>query len=127
MASYHSIVERQCSLHPKSGTFPLTGHFVSCRPRRSPSNNHSPFHPYRSLADREEIVRRMRERLKNPPDMYPPLLQRTRAGLGFKANMPLEELGKIESIDVRVVAGDINMNVCRRVELQVLVMMCALM
>lgn len=54
---------------------------------------------------------RLRAGLKAPPDTLPPLLQRCRAGLGLKVVLSAAEWGKIESVDVRLLAGDISLQV----------------
>lgn len=60
-------------------------------------------------------MRRMRERSVTAPAALPPLLRRCRAGLGLRAVMSAEELGKTESVDVRLVVGDIGVQVhCTR-------------
>lgn len=65
-----------------------------------------------SATDRGETLLRLRQGLKNPPDTLPPLLRRCRAGLGVKVDFSATEWGKIESIDARLVAGDVVLQVC---------------
>lgn len=64
-----------------------------------------------STTDRGETLRRLREGLKSPPAALPLLLSRCRAGLGLKVVISAEEWGKIESMDVRLLTGDINIQV----------------
>ncbi|CAM9710976.1 unnamed protein product [Pylaiella littoralis] len=61
-----------------------------------------------STTDRDEMLRRLREGLKNPPAALPPLLSRCRAALGLRLVISAKEWGKIESMDVRLLTGDIN-------------------
>lgn len=66
---------------------------------------------YDSTTDRDETLRRLREDLKNPPAALPPLLSRCRAALGLRLVISAKEWGKIESMDVRLLTGDINVQV----------------
>eukprot|EP00752_Nemacystus_decipiens_P001758 g1699.t2 len=61
-----------------------------------------------SATDREETLRRLREDLRSPPTALPPLLRRCRAGVGIRLVFSAREWGKMESLDVRLLAGDIN-------------------
>eukprot|EP00903_Cladosiphon_okamuranus_P005340 g5337.t1 len=61
-----------------------------------------------SANDREEMLRRLREGLRSPPTALPPLLRRCRAGLGITLVFSAREWGKMESLDFRLLAGDIN-------------------
>ncbi|CAM9577211.1 unnamed protein product [Scytosiphon promiscuus] len=61
-----------------------------------------------SAKDRDETLRRLREGLKSPPTVLPPLLQRCRFGLSLKFELSATEWGKINSMDIRFLAGDIN-------------------
>lgn len=67
--------------------------------------------PSNSATDREETLRRLREDLRSPPTALPPLLRRCRAGLGIKLVFSAREWGKMESLDLRLLAGDINVQV----------------
>lgn len=65
-----------------------------------------------SATDREETLRRLREDLRSPPAALPPLLRRCRGGVGLRVVLSAKEWGKIESMDIRLLAGDINVQVC---------------
>ncbi|CAM9600860.1 unnamed protein product [Ectocarpus sp. 4 AP-2014] len=64
-----------------------------------------------SATDREETLRRLREDLRSPPAALPPLLRRCRGGVGLRVVLSAKEWGKIESMDIRLLAGDINVQV----------------
>ncbi|CAM9169048.1 unnamed protein product [Ectocarpus fasciculatus] len=64
-----------------------------------------------SATDREETLRRLREDLRSPPATLPLLLKRCRGGVGLRVVLSAREWGKIESMDIRLLAGDINVQV----------------
>lgn len=90
------------------------GHFMDSSWPPSPRPSFDPLTLDARHGNREETVRRMRERSRAPPNSLPPLLRRWRGGVGIKVVLSAEELGKIKSIDLSVVAGDVNIQVGRR-------------
>ncbi|CAM9156995.1 unnamed protein product, partial [Laminaria digitata] len=61
-----------------------------------------------SRSDRQETLRRLKQGLKTPPLQLPPLLKRCRLGLGVTVALSTAEWGRIDSMDIRLLAGDLH-------------------